>query len=118
MFKKILVVSAFLLALVMPVSIIGASGANAPGVYQVSAKAKIGVHPRTDGGWEKIDVNEYDVAVVWVTNNPESYYILDARADLCFFVVATTNGISTTRIPCKPFLNKIEALEDKFDNCK
>jgi hypothetical protein len=70
------------------------------------------------GEWDKIEINQYDVSVVWITDIPESYYILDARADLCFFVVSTTNGISTIRVPCKPFVGKIDMLEDKYDECK
>lgn len=110
MIKKILTVGVFLIALILPTSIVGSQVA-------VSQYSKVAVHPH-QSGWDKIQVNEYDVAVVWATDNPESYYILDARADLCFFVVATTNGISTTRVPCKPFLGKIDTLEDKFDICE
>lgn len=102
MIKKFLAIGAFIIALVAPTSITG---------------AEFAAHPNKSG-WDKIQINQYDVAVVWVTDEPESYYILDARADLCFFVVSTTNGISTTRVPCKPFIDKIDSLEDKYDRCE
>lgn len=102
MIKKILVFGAFIMALAMPTSIVGS---------EMLVKAH-------KGSWDNIQINQYDVAVVWATDNPESYYIIDARADLCFFVVSTQNGISTTRVPCKPFVEKLENLEDKYDKCE
>jgi len=102
MIKKILAMGVFIAALFISTPMSG---------------AELVAH-QNKNGWDKIQINQYDVAVVWVTDNPEAYYVLDARADLCFFVVSTTNGISTTRVPCRPFIDKIETLEDKYDRCE
>jgi hypothetical protein len=102
--KKILICVVFISSLIIPISYSG-------------AQHLINVHLNKNGA-DKIQVNQYDAAIVRVADEPEAYYILDSRADLCFFIVASINGISTTRIPCKPFLSKIEQLEDKYDECK
>lgn len=66
---------------------------------------------------DRVSISKYDVAVVWRVDSPEAYYIIDTKFNLCMFVVSTVNGISTTRVPCKPFVEMVEPLEDKYDKC-
>lgn len=84
----------------------------------VPSATKVTAKNSKDNGWEHIKINQYDVAVIWVTDEPESYYIIDARADLCFFVVAYASGVSITKIPCAPFVEKVNNLDDRFDKCQ
>jgi hypothetical protein len=104
--NKILALATFIIALMIPLS------------YSV-AQYSSGIQLKKAGwGSTNIQTNQYNVSIIPVADMPEAYYILDTRVDLCFFVVSTMNGISTTRVPCKPFLGLSDALEDKHDECK
>jgi hypothetical protein len=104
--RKIIVSVTFVIALLIPLS------------YSIAQHSSVMQLKKTGWGITNIQTNQYNASIIPVSDIPEAYYILDTRVDLCFFVASTTNGISTTRIPCKPFLGLSDALEDKHDECK
>jgi hypothetical protein len=64
---------------------------------------------------DRVSISQYDVAVVWRVDEPEAYYIIDTKFDLCMFVVSTVNGVSTTRVPCAPFIGTVEPIRSIYD---
>jgi len=90
-----------------------AKEAQAEGPMKCNNKCSVkGVSPA-----DRFSISKYDVAVVWRVDEPQAYYIIDTKFHLCMFVISTVNGISTTRVPCEPFVSMIEPLENKYDGC-